>query len=89
MAISKKTKKIAGWILAILFAVFILPRLVSDFKLRGTWNGQALAALKTAYPGLRVAVFGNTVTVSSRPDLKGMLAGNTITWNNGTSWTRA
>lgn len=88
MALSKKTKRIIVWAAGLVFTVFVLPRLVSDFKLRGSWNGQPLSQLKASYPGLRAAILGNTVTVSSRPDLKGTLAGNVITWSNGTTWTR-
>lgn len=89
MAISKKTKKTGLWIIVGLLAVFVAPRLISDFKLRGTWNGSPLAVMKERYPGLKVALFGNTVTVSSRPDLRGTLAGNVITWNDNSTWTRA
>lgn len=88
MAISKKTKKVVLWIVGGLFAVFVLPRLVSDFKLRGPWNGKSLTEVKSEYPGIRVGILGNVVTVSSRKDLRGTLVGNTITWNNGGAWTR-
>lgn len=87
MALSKKRKKIMVVVLAIV-GLFFLPFLLTETVLRGTWNGNEWSQLKANYPGLRLGL-GGKVTVSSRPELVGKFSGNTITWNNGSTWTRS
>jgi hypothetical protein len=89
MAMNKKTKKSIIVIAASLFAVFVLPRLISDYRLRGPWNGEtSLAEVKKSYPGIRVSLFGSKVTVPGRADMVGTLSGNVLSWSNGSTWKR-
>lgn len=90
MAMNKKTKK--GIVIAAsLIAIFVLPRFISDYRLRGPWNGEtSLAEVKKSYPGIRVSLFGlgSKVTVPGRPDMVGTLSGNVLSWSNGSVWKR-
>jgi len=90
MAISKKKKKTWVLIIAAIAAVLFAPKILSDLRLRGSWDGQTLADIKKKYPGLRVSLFGNEVTIGggSNPDLKGTLLGDVIAWKDGSNWRR-
>lgn len=99
MAKSKKKKILIIVVLLAVVAVVVVMKnkIVTSVKLKGSWvlSGTVYTyeELLSNYPGLSVDLSGN-VTVSSRPELKGRLSGNTIKWTNSSSgaiseWVKA
>lgn len=87
---TKKKRNLIFVIIAAIIGLFVIKPIISNWRLQGTWNGNTWAQMQAQYPGMTVSLFGNTVTIPSRPDLgTGTLSGNTITWSSGPVWTRS